>query len=456
MATVRSGAAAHQPGVDSSGWSEVPRTAEIPCDADQCGWTERLGADVEEPRLVMAGQTGDQRVPVGRPEDCPGRDGSHRRSLFASGHRANPGIAKPAHLLFAGAAKVSLGDRQRHAVALPGLHEHPGVTSNADTLDPGRFHVGILLAAVAPVHGRWILLDAIVEEAVTGDVVVQADHRRSDGVAREPLAIVDRHAGRVQVRPEGMLLGNAAGEQVQAQPPALVFERRLRRHRCPGGGRTGVLRADKLGVRRDLTNGRHRLDRGARLVHQCGHEGRIVPPVWIPVAVQGGKTRRRQRLVDRRIQPHPWVAARERRRVFGQLVPELFVEEICRCRTAAMVNEADDRLDAVIAKQRQRRVAPAPVGTGEPVRRRVLPQGRPPDFAKSHRGHLLDEVGPRVAADEIELIDETIAEAIDRAFDPTPQFERPGGECGVGHAVTQSLRRTPAIFAKVVSACATT
>src|SRR5207244_192361 len=87
-----------------------------------------------------------------------------------------PHLVQPANLLLPGAAVVNLGDRNRRAIAIPGLADPVrGRGDRSHPVDPDRLEIDEAVATVrTDLHPR-IALHAMVQEAVAGQVIVEAD-----------------------------------------------------------------------------------------------------------------------------------------------------------------------------------------------------------------------------------------------------------------------------------------
>jgi len=94
------------------------------------------------------------------------------------------------------------------------------------------------------------------------------------------------------------------------------------------------------------------------LIQRRAQERRVVRHVRVPHAVQRAEPSRGERLVHRRIAPDPRIALRDGAREGRQTVGEVVVEETRAERAAAVVYEADDRLDVQRTKPLHRGVRP--------------------------------------------------------------------------------------------------
>ena len=255
-----------------------------------------------------------------------------------------------------------------------------------------------------------------------------------------------------QIAPQRMLLVHGPREEIQAEPAPLILEGGLCRQPVSGADGPGVFGLDQLRVGHTHANRPHGVRDAAALIQQGRDERASVAPMREPVPVQPRKPGGGERLIDRGVAAHPRIPFREGRGIGGQARRKSRIEQMGRPRAAAMVHETDDRIDAEIAEAPQRGVAPSPVGIGHAIRGDPLPQGRIAQRPDAQRGHRIEVIQPRVVSASGELIEKSIAHPIDRAFKAAPELD--GGL--LRHEAMHSARRTPAIFAKVVRAWATT
>src|SRR5205085_1173052 len=94
--------------------------------------------------------------------------------------------------------------------------------------------------------------------------------------------------------------------------------------------------------------------------------------------------------------------------------------------SAAVVDEADDRLDVEPAQRRQASIGPRPVGGRRTVRGRRLPEDGVAQRADAERGEALEvavALGMPVA---VELGEVGVPDSVDSAFDAAPHLQ--GGQ----------------------------
>jgi hypothetical protein len=243
-----------------------------------------------------------------------------------------------------------------------------------------------------------------------------------------------------------MARSDRAGQQIERQPPPRALERRLGPSLRGTERGAAILGLDQTGTRCHLADGPHCHDRGAHLRQQRPDESTVVGSVRIPVSVEAAEPRRRQRLVDRREVLDPRVPARHRRGELGQAGRERVIDERGVARTAAVMDETDDRADVELAQPAEPLVAPPPVDLVDAVRAETLPQHRVSQRANAERGEQLEVLRPAIVTRADQLIEPAIRHAVDRAFDTAPHLERGAGVAVFGHALASSRLGTPLIF----------
>ena len=319
---------------------------------------------------------------------------------------------------------MGLGDGERDAVAFPDFRQQRRDAGGrgrerARGLDVGAGHA-VGRAAVV----RRVALRTVIEPALAGDVVIDADDVGRAGILAEPQELVGRDAGPGQVVPQRVLGADHAAQQVPRQPAALVVELGHVRQLGRAVGFTEVVGLDQLGVGIDGADRAHRQHHRAALVQQRLDEGAVVAPVRIPDAVQAGEAGRGAGFVDRGVVLEPGVARRDRAGVFGQLFGKVRVDQAGVARTAAVVDQAGDRGDAGIAQRVEALVRPGPVGLFDAVRGGALPDHRIADRADAEGCEAFDVVRASCVAVAIELVEVGVLNAVDGAFEAAPEFER--------------------------------
>ena len=142
----------------------------------QCRLPRRPRPHVERARLVVAVAFGQQGVPVERAEQRPGGDGHDLRAGPSGAMRGAPDLEQPAHLVFAPGVDVRFGDRDRDAVALPGLLEQRTDARPGDGENAHRFDVDERVRRRPAPRMHREALQTMVQPAVAGHVVVDAEH----------------------------------------------------------------------------------------------------------------------------------------------------------------------------------------------------------------------------------------------------------------------------------------
>src|SRR5665647_3923980 len=120
-------------------------------------------AHIERARLIVAGLTGHERVPVVRAEERPAGDGAQIDPVAASAEPRLPCFVQPAHLLLARASDVALGDRHRPPIALPALAEQTADPRAHERWHLYLRHVGVHLATVSSDLVQRVALHALIE-----------------------------------------------------------------------------------------------------------------------------------------------------------------------------------------------------------------------------------------------------------------------------------------------------
>lgn len=133
----------------------------------------------------MVLRPGHQAVPVKPAEQEPGGYGSDVYTLAAELFRRPPALQQPAHLLLAGAAEVSLRNRQGTLIAAPRFVEQYCGARDAAT-DPHGFDVGIAVSAVAAMSARGLAIGVLIQMTLARQVVVDANDARRARVVEKP------------------------------------------------------------------------------------------------------------------------------------------------------------------------------------------------------------------------------------------------------------------------------
>jgi hypothetical protein len=126
------------------------------------------------------------------------------------------------------------------------------------------------------------------------------------------------------------------------------------------------------------------------MIQHRAAECAMVPGARIPHAVQRRKTRRRQRLVDRRPALHPGKAASRFGGVGGEEFRERIVEELRMGRSAAVMQQRYERLDAVLREQGEPPLRPRIIAGARAVALDVLPKHRIAARGHAERGEPFD------------------------------------------------------------------
>ena len=290
-----------------------------------------------------------------------------------------------------------------------------------------------------------VALDALVEEAVAREVVVDADQVGRAGRLEEGVELRLAHPPAHEPRPHRVPAVDAPEEEVERQPAPLVLQLGL------VGERRRAVDAPEIVGLHELRRRVHRADRlhrqlhGPALRHERAREHARVLAVRIPHAVQPREAGRGERLVHGRPVLHPRVALGDQCGVPGESAGEVGVDEARVRGAAAVVREPDDGTDAERPEARQLRVRPAPVDltTGVlAVGRVLLPEHRVAQRADAQAREAFDVARAREVPVALELAEIRVTHPVDRGLQTAPQLER-GGSPGAGlhHDHDKRLRR---------------
>jgi hypothetical protein len=260
---------------------------ESPGGVSDGGRPRRRAARVEGASIVMAVALGEQEAPVDIAEQRPQGDRPQVHPFRAQPARRVPGFREPAQLLVAMTAVMDLGDGQRDSVTLPRFpkpRRQAGV--GLEPLHPHRLGVDIGVAAVPARLEPGIEVDPVIEEALAGQIMVDADHVGPRLARREPVDLRLADAGLEQALAPVMRAVDPPGEEVEAQPPPLILVRGLAAERSGREDLAEILGLDEAGAGHGGADRPHRLEGAKTLVDQGAKEGRIVAAVRIPMAVE--------------------------------------------------------------------------------------------------------------------------------------------------------------------------
>src|SRR5690606_2531192 len=166
----------------------------------------------------------------------------------------------------------------------------------------------------------------------------------------------------------------------------------------------------------------HRQSHGVDLVEQGRPEGAFVASVGMPVAIEGAEAGGGQRLIDRGPVVHPRIAARDLAGVAGQAVREAGIKQAGPGWAGAVVDEPDHGPELQLPQARQPAVGPAPVEAA-PLDLGALPKDRIAKSPEPERREAIQIVDAVVVAGEARLVQPGVADTIDGALVPAPEFE---------------------------------
>ena len=123
-------------------------------------------------------------------------------------------------------------------------------------------------------------------------------------------------------------------------------------------GPSQILGLDQFCPRVDLADGAHGKDDASALIQQHLNIDAVIPGVGIPVPVQSAETRRRQRLIDRRVQVDPRVTLRHPGGEESQLFGQRWIHETCVAWTAPVMEQTNDWTNAQFPQSFEARIRP--------------------------------------------------------------------------------------------------
>ena len=259
------------------------------------------------------------------------------------------------------------------------------------------------------VHGGNVRNAALVREEITFGmrIVVERDEIRFARIALHHTEFERIHAAAFeQERCERMRVVDASGDEFRREHRTFAQEAGVLRH-------AGVARSEALQVfgEHEFRIGDHAPDAAhrrllrERLIDHRAAEGAIVAHVRIPHAVERGEARRRQRFVDRRPAPHPGERFRRGAGILGEPHRKRRIEQIGVARTAAVMQQRDDRVDAVRAQRCKPRRGFAKIAVVRIERRDPLPEyRRARGMDAEHREPGRIGIGPRIESGFGDLI----------------------------------------------------
>jgi hypothetical protein len=226
-----------------------------------------------------------------------------------------------------------------------------------------------------------------------------------------------------EVGPERVLPAHPAGEQVEAEPAAVVLVLGLVRQPGRGQHPAQVLRLHQPRARVHLPDRPHGEPDGVDLVDQHAQERAVVARVRVPVAVEPAEPGGGQRLVDRRVELQPGIALGHARGEGGDPRGEVRLAEVRVAGAAAVVQQPCDRGQAELAQPPEPLVGPAPVGPVQAVRGHALPEHGVADRADAQPGEVVEVARAVLVPVQHGLVDVAVADPGDGAFQPAPDLD---------------------------------
>src|SRR4051794_352589 len=119
---------------------------------------------------------------------------------------------------------MGFGHRQRHLISLPRGTQYPSQPIMGHVERSYRLDIGIAVATVSADDLRRVKVYAVIEEAIAGQIVVDADDVWRTPVILKPCKLCRIGLTFQQEIPQRVLTIDATAEQIPPQPPSLVFE----------------------------------------------------------------------------------------------------------------------------------------------------------------------------------------------------------------------------------------
>lgn len=261
----------------------------------------------------------------------------------------------------------------------------------------------------------------MVEKAVAGDVVVESEDGGWAGIGGEPedLFLVDSVAE--QVGEERVGADDSSCEQIGAEPAAVFTLDAERAELWSGEEGASIFGVDEARIELHGADGAHGEDGGFDLVEEGAEVADDAALVGIPEAVEGGEAGGGVGLVDGGVVEDVGVALRDLECEGGELFREGRVKEAGGGRAAAVMEQADDGADAEALHVGEEEVWELPgLGGFE-----VLPEDGCAHGLEAEIANELEVSGDALAMPgEFELIEEEVVDAVDSAFDTTPELKR--------------------------------
>src|SRR3954470_20552103 len=257
----------------------------------QCGGAWLGCAQVKDTGFVITLKASQQTVPIVGAKERPGGESANRNVFAAKLICALPGLHQPANLLISSAAEVALGNCEFTAVAPPDFEQDSVKSSDALLPNAHGANIRVALTAIAADYIFRIALDTMVEEALTGDVVVDANNVGSAGIRDERVEFVRRSAVANEIGPKRMSPVEAASQEVEAKPAPVVVELGLILKRRGAVGMADIFGLNQPCIGPDAANGTHALARGFALSKQSADESGIIAAMRVPMSVQGAEAR---------------------------------------------------------------------------------------------------------------------------------------------------------------------
>src|SRR5215208_1172282 len=168
---------------------------------------------------------GDQAVPVEGAEQSPDRDRPKIQAIPPQFDGSFPHLQQPAELLLPGASIMYLGHCEGEPISLPCFPQQRSRADQPFGAESNSLDISVGMPTVSPVSGRWIQCQTLVEQPLTGEIVVDPDDVGRAGIVHEESQFLFGYTRLLpQVFPEWVPPTHPPAEQVKGKPTTLVLE----------------------------------------------------------------------------------------------------------------------------------------------------------------------------------------------------------------------------------------
>src|SRR5215207_6251707 len=291
-----------------------------------------------------------------------------------------------------------------------------------------RFHVGVAMLAVAAVRPFRVALQLLIEVALAGEVMVDADDVRSGIGLQEEVEFLFSDAVLDQDLAPGMMAVDPSAQEIEAEPAALVFQIGLVSQKRCAERLPEILGLYELGVGRHASDRAHRQYGGRAFGDKRSQERRLALSVRIPMAVEAAEAGRRERLVHRSEHLDPRITPRDTLSVARQKAREGGIEEIRVAWPTPVMHKPGNGPDVQFVHSGETRIGPAPVADVRIVGGHGFPNGRVAQGANPERPNHIEVPDPLPITVSPHLIPEAAPDPHGGEFEPpqNPKSIPPG------------------------------